>query len=489
MNPKHLARLIYPEFRFGKTPLDYALKLVAEGVGGFCFYGGSADEVCAAARALRNASPTPLLIAADYEDGAGRWVKGATELPTNMAIGASKSQGLARRKGEITALEARALGVDWILAPVVDLAVRPANPIVNVRAFSDSWRLATELAGAYMSGVNSQGGLCSLKHFPGHGDTEADSHLILPEVGKSRQGFEQEELKPYRALAGRADSVMVGHLMVPAFDAENPSSLSGRVIKDLLRGELAYGGAVLTDALNMKALSGEGEAGVRAFLAGADILLFPEDPFKLHAALCKAAGEGLISETMVAQALARQDVLVHKMSPFRSAPPPLDALRCAEHLAWPAEVAPSCLAWAYGEGGFSLKAGETVGYFEPMTAQKDWQGTAFVAALTGLGVRVKLYEPGSRMKLLAGVFSRPRAYSAAINLDSQERSALEGAIKSAGGCALAAFGSPFVLDGLENRPDSALCAFCGLESFQQAAARVFTGAVRACGVMPVKIKE
>ncbi|HNW45268.1 MAG TPA: glycoside hydrolase family 3 N-terminal domain-containing protein [Elusimicrobiales bacterium] len=489
MNPRHLARLIYPEFRFGKTPLDQALKLVDAGVGGFCFYGGTADEVRDAARTLKDASGTPLLIAADYEDGVGRWVKGGTELPTNMAIGASGSPDLARRKGEITALEAKALGVDWIFAPVVDLAVRPANPIVNVRAFGADWRLAAELAGAYMSGVNSQGALCALKHFPGHGDTETDSHLELPEVNKDRQAFEDGELKPYRALARAADAVMVGHLKVPAYDAANPASLSGKVIKELLRGELAYGGLVITDALNMKALSGAGEPGVRAFLAGADILLFPEDPFKLLAALERAALDGTISEALVAQALARQDALVRKLSPFRSAPPPQDVVRCAEHLAWPAEAAPACLAWAYGGGKFTLKAGETAGYYEPGTAQKDWKGAAFIEALSGLGVRVVPYEPGRGLKLVAGVFSRPRAYSAAINLGPDERTDLACAIKGAAGSVIAAFGSPFVLDGLERRPDAALCAFCSLGEFQQCAAGVLAGTARAAGTMPVTLKD
>ena len=485
MNPEHLARLVYPEFRFGKTTLADALELVAAGVGGFCFYGGTAAEVFEASRVLKAASSTPLLIAADYEDGVGRWVAGGTELPTNMAIGASGSAGLARRKGEITALEARALGVDWIFAPVVDLAVRPANPIVNVRAFGAGWRLTAEMAGAYISGLNSRGALCSLKHFPGHGDTEADSHLVLPEVGHDRKGFEDSELRPNRAQARRADSIMVGHLKVPAFDARNPASLSGAVIKGLLRGDLGYGGVVLTDALNMKALSGEGEPGVRAFLAGADILLFTENPSGLFAALARAAHEGLITEAMVAQALARQDALAQKIA--QAPAPGLDVVRCAEHLAFSAQAAPACLAWAYGEGKFGLKAGETAGYFEPATAQKDWKGLAFVKALAGLGVNVKPFEPGSGMKLVAGIFSRPRAYSGAINMDAEERAGLAAAIKSSAGSVIAAFGSPFVLGGLASRPDAALCAFCGLEAFQAGAARVLAGAARASGAMPVKL--
>ena len=226
MNPKKLARLIYPGFRFGATDPAQALKLAELGVGGFCFYGGKAAEVYETARLLRSASETPLLIASDYENGAGQRVSGATELPANMAIGASGSEALARRKAEITALEARALGVDWIFAPVVDLASKPLNPIVNVRAFGADPGLVSALAGAYLSGISSQGALSCLKHFPGHGGTETDSHLELPSVGKDLQALEDADLRPFRTLAHKADSIMAGHLGLPALDPADPASRS-----------------------------------------------------------------------------------------------------------------------------------------------------------------------------------------------------------------------------------------------------------------------
>ncbi|MHB0995386.1 MAG: glycoside hydrolase family 3 N-terminal domain-containing protein, partial [Elusimicrobiales bacterium] len=295
MNPRKLARLICPEYRFGTTDPDYALRLVELGVGGFCFYGGKAEEAFESSRALKAASETPLLIAADYENGPGQWVKGATELPTNMAIGASGSEHLARRKGGITALEAKALGVDWVFAPVVDLASRPDNPIVNVRSFGSDPALVTRLAGDFLSGLRSQGALSCLKHFPGHGGTAADSHRELPVLEKSLHELEESDLRPFAALAAQADAVMAGHLSVPSLDASAPASLSKEILGGLLRGRLRYPGLVLTDALNMKAIDDEGRAGVKAFLAGADLLLCPGDPFALHAALVRAANDGLIT--------------------------------------------------------------------------------------------------------------------------------------------------------------------------------------------------
>jgi len=486
LNPQKLARLIYPGFRFGATDPELALRLVELGVGGFCFYGGKAAEVHEMSRRLRSASRTPLLIASDYENGAGQRVSGATELPSNMAIGASGSEALARRKGEITALEARALGVDWIFAPVVDLGSRAANPIVNVRAFGADPNLVSVLAGAYVSGISSQGALSCLKHFPGHGDTEADSHLELPSVGKNLFSLEESDLRPFAALSRQADSVMAGHLMLPELDPVNPASLSKEILTGLLRKKLKYSGLVLTDALEMKAVSADGQAGVKAFLAGADVLLVPDDAFALHEALVRAANDGLITLSAVELALARQDWMARKLSPFRSAPPSFDTARCAEHLAFNAEAAPACLAWAYGEDKYRLRPGETVGYFEPLTPRKDWKGGAFADELTRLGARVEPYQPGCGMKLAAGCFSKPRAGSGSINLAAGERAALEAAIAGAAGSVVLAFGSPFVLAGLG--PTAGLCAFCSLPEFQQAAARALFGNIKAGGTMPVKIE-
>ncbi|PIU20570.1 MAG: hypothetical protein COT18_01545 [Elusimicrobia bacterium CG08_land_8_20_14_0_20_59_10] len=488
LNPAKLARLIYPGYRFGKTSPEYALRLVELGVGGFCFYGGGAEEVREISRTLRAASATPLLIASDYENGAGQWVKGATELPSNMAIGASGSEDLARRKGEITALEAKALGVDWILAPVVDLACRPDNPIVNIRAFGAGRDLTSRLAGAYLSGVSAQGALSCLKHFPGHGDTAVDSHLALPELGRDLQELEQDDLKPFSALARRADSVMAGHLRVPSLDGSAPASLSGEIIGGLLRCKLGYGGLVLTDALNMKAVCGEGGAGVKALLAGADLLLCPEDPFVLFDELMRAVNEGEVKAAAVELALARQDLLVRKLSPYRVAPPAFDCVNCPEHRAFNAEAAPQCLAWATGDWDFRLQPGETVGYFEPLTPVSAWKGAAFVAELARLGLRVAPYVPGREMRLVSGVFSGPRAGQGGINLSREEKADLEKALVGAESSVITAFGSPFIFSGLANRPSAGLCAFCALEDFQRAAARALTGAVLAGGKLPVNVE-
>jgi beta-glucosidase len=488
MNAKKLARLIHPAFRFGTTPLDQALKLVELGVGGFCFYEGTAGEVFETARALKAASDTPLIISADYENGAGHWLREATELPSNMAIGASGSEDLARRKGEITAAEACALGVDWIFAPVVDLATNPANPIVNLRAYGESHGLVSALAAAYISGLHSRNALCCLKHFPGHGETSVDSHLVLPVLERSQADLEDSELKPYRALLAQADSVMAGHLMIPPLDSENPASLSRDIITGLLRGHMKYDGCVVTDALNMKAIPGGGAPGVKALKAGADILLYPEDPMRLYEALARAASEGVVTDAMVDRALARQNALAGRLSVAASDPRDLSLVGCGEHRAFVREAAPACLAWAFKNKPFILKPGETVYYLEPLTARQDWRGEAFVGELCRLGVRVEPFGGGTAGKTIIGSFSKPRAFSGEINLSKEASAEIERALAGGGESLMAAFGSPFVFDGFRRRLSAGLCAFCALEDFQRAAAAALTGSGRAGGIMPVDLK-
>jgi beta-glucosidase-like glycosyl hydrolase len=488
MNARKIARLIHPEFRFGVTKPDQALRLVELGVGGFCFYGGdSAREVFETVRTLKAAADTPLIISADYEKGAGHWIKDATELPPNMAIGASGSEALARRKGEITADEARAAGVDWILAPVVDMAVNPRNPIVNLRAYGDSPGLVSALAASYISGLHSRNAVSCLKHFPGHGATSVDSHLVLPVLERTLEDLEGSELMPFRSLLAHADSVMVGHLKVPALDPDDAASFSRGIITGLLRNSLRYDGCVITDALNMKAIADEGAAGVKALRAGADILLAPGNAFKLYETLCRAVNSGTLSAAALEKALARQEVLAARISSGSLETRDLSLVGCAEHHSFVKEMAPACLAWAFQNGPYSLRAGETVGYLEPCTRREDWKGAAFMEELGRLGVRVKPFESGGSDRMIIGSFSQPRAFSGDINLSRDAAAEIDGALKG-GEALMAAFGSPFVFADFHERLCAGLCAFSGLADFQRAAAAVLTGAVKAGGSMPVDLK-
>lgn len=487
MIPSKIARVIYPEFRFGKTDINDALHLVEMGVGGFCLYGGTIEEVVNTIKILKSSSKTPLLFCADYENGVGQWIKGATELQSNMAVGASSSDYIARRKGEITAIESKALGVDWIFAPVVDLSSVPENPIVNVRAFGDSPGLVSFLADAYMSGINSQHAISCLKHFPGHGATSCDSHLELPVLNRTRDELYGYELKPYKSLLKNAPSVMVGHLKIDAIDKENAASFSSEVITGILRTELKYDGCIITDALSMKAIANEEESAIKALCAGADILLVPDNPFKLYEALIKSNETGVISNSMLENAIRRQDMLVKKTLVDTLNRPSLDVVGCKEHKKFIEETAFECITWAFVRNQFVLKQGDNVGYFEPMTKASEWKGKTFVEELTKSGVKVKPFDKSCE-KLIVSSFSKPRAFSGSINLNEEEKKEILQKIIQAKETLMIAFGSPFVFKDLEPEISAGLCAFCALEEYQRACAQIIMGIASAKGKMPVNLK-
>ena len=253
------------------------------------------------ANQLQAKSKLPLLVGADFERGSAMRLDEGTSFPTQMAIAAGGDPRDAYKMGEITALEARQAGVQWIYAPVADVNNNPGNPIINTRSFGEDPARVSAFVAQYVRGVEKNGGLATAKHFPGHGDTAADSHIDLPVIRADRQRLESLELVPFRsAINAGVSSVMTGHLNVPALepDPNTPATLSSHILTDLLRTDLHFQGLVVTDAMDMGGITvrfAPGEAAVRAVLAGADCLLMPPVPDAAFAALQQAVKAGRIS--------------------------------------------------------------------------------------------------------------------------------------------------------------------------------------------------
>jgi beta-N-acetylhexosaminidase len=251
---------------------------------------------------LQSKSKFPLLFGADFERGAAMRLDEGTSFPTAMAVAAAGNPRDAYTMGKITALEARAAGVQWIYAPVADVNNNPANPIINTRSFGESPAAVAQFVSEFVRGVQENGGIATAKHFPGHGDTAADSHIDLPVIKADRSRLENLELVPFRAaIAAGVGSIMTGHLNVPAFepDPNTPATLSSAILTDLLRKQLGFEGLVVTDAMDMGGITAHyapGNAAVRAFLAGADALLMPPVPDAAYDALLLAAKSGQISQ-------------------------------------------------------------------------------------------------------------------------------------------------------------------------------------------------
>jgi beta-N-acetylhexosaminidase len=251
---------------------------------------------------LQSKSKLPLLIGADFERGTAMRLDEGTSFPTAMALAAGGNSKDAYTMGKITALEARAVGIQWIYAPDADVNNNPGNPIINTRSFGEDPQRVAEFVSAFVRGVEENGGLATAKHFPGHGDTAADSHIDLPVIRANRERLEKLELVPFRAaIAAGAGSVMTGHLSIPALepDSNTPATLSHNILTGLLRDELRFEGLVVTDAMDMGGITmrfAPGEAAVRAVLAGADALLMPPVPDAAFEALLEAVKSGRISK-------------------------------------------------------------------------------------------------------------------------------------------------------------------------------------------------
>lgn len=263
------------------------------------------------ANQLQSKSKFPLLIGADYERGTAMRQDEGTSFPTAMALAAAGNPKDAYTMGKITALEARAVGVQWVYAPVSDVNNNPGNPIINTRSFGEDPARVSEFVSEFIRGVQENGALATAKHFPGHGDTATDSHIDLPVIKADRERMEHLELIPFRAaINAGVGSIMTGHLNVPAFepDPSTPATLSTNILTDLLRKQLGFEGLVITDALDMGGITvryAPGEAAVRAFLAGADALLMPPVPDAAYQAVLAAAKSGRISQLRLDASLRR----------------------------------------------------------------------------------------------------------------------------------------------------------------------------------------
>jgi beta-N-acetylhexosaminidase len=251
---------------------------------------------------LQAKSKLPLLIGADFERGAAMRLDEGTSFPTAMALAAAGDPQDAYTMGKITALEARAVGIQWIYAPDADVNNNPGNPIINTRSFGEDPARVAKFVSAFVKGVQENGGLATAKHFPGHGDTAADSHIDLPVIHADRERLEHLELVPFRAaIAAGAGSVMTAHLSIPALepDSNTPATLSHNILTGLLRDELGFEGLVVTDAMDMGGITvrfAPGEAAVRAVVAGADALLMPPVPDAAFEALQAAVKSKRISK-------------------------------------------------------------------------------------------------------------------------------------------------------------------------------------------------
>ena len=333
-------------------------------VGGLVMSVGGPMEIAEKLNAMQRLSGVPLLVGADLEFGAGYRARGgyflpnaidlggATIFPPEMAIGASRDTSLAYEQGRITAVEGRALGIQLAFAPILDVNNNPANPVIGVRSFGEDQRLDGALGASLVRGLQEHGMVATGKHFPGHGDTDQNSHLTLPTITVSRARLDTVELVPFRsAIAAGLGAIMTAHIALPSIlgDSSTPATLSPRIMTDLLRHELDFRGLLITDAMDMNGVLanvrpgragqvvsgaygtinsiGLAEACKRAIEAGADVLLMPSDVPTAIDAVVAGVQEGRLTAARVDSSVRRILALKERLGLNRNRFVDLDSVR------------------------------------------------------------------------------------------------------------------------------------------------------------------
>lgn len=280
-------------------------------VGGLIFFAGDIVNQAMITNKMQAMADLPLLIASDFERGLGMRLKDGLEFPYAMALAATGNLTLAFKLGKAIAEEARAIGVHQNYAPVADINNNPENPIINIRAFSEDKKITADFCSTFIKGTTSARVLTTVKHFPGHGNTRIDSHLEMPVINGSKKYLSENELVPFTAsIKAGVHSVMVGHLGVPEIEKspQITSTLSKKIITNLLKTEMKFDGLVVTDAMNMDSVAknfSAAEATVLAFNAGNDLILFPPDEEIAIESLHSAVENGEIKEERIDYSLRK----------------------------------------------------------------------------------------------------------------------------------------------------------------------------------------
>ncbi len=326
---------------------DLKRHVVENKIGGIIFFVGPVYETVHLANRMQEAAKYPLMISLDAETGIGMRFLEAEIFPWAMAVGATGDPELARRMGVIAGREARATGFQHIFAPVLDVNNNAENPVINVRSFGEDPESVARFGVAFIDGLQSQRILATAKHFPGHGDTNVDSHRALPIVNRTRKQLDEIELLPFRkAIDAGVGSIMIAHIGLPAIDPEPimplkapttstyvedphesdikpgiiPTSLSGKIQTGILRNEFGFKGLIVSDAMDMSGLTiyfTPEESAVRALLAGTDILEKPLDVSKTVAGIRAAIDSGRLPMSRLDDAVTRQVAWKYELGLFK----------------------------------------------------------------------------------------------------------------------------------------------------------------------------
>ena len=512
-------------------------------VGGVILFRGPVYESVILVNRMQELAKYPLLISADLEAGAGMRFDDTVNFPWNMAVGATGNPEYARRQGEITAREARALGVHQIFAPVVDVNNNAANPVINVRSYGEDPAEVARFAVAFTEGAQAAGAIATAKHFPGHGDTAVDSHRGLPEINVGRDRLNTVEFVPFKAtVEAGIGSVMMGHIAMPQIDATTvkplpqnvkskpidtdeageiveekaamPATMSP-VIGNILRKDLKFPGMIVTDALSMSGLTiyfTQEEAAVRALEAGADMLLKPADVDASFRGVHEAVKSGRITEQRVEESARKILAAKYDLGLVDQRITPLDPIdRIVGSPDVPAlatEIAEHAVTLVRDEDKLvplkSLKPQARVFNLAVTNGDdRNWIANAFVSRLGRGGVKVETVVLDDRSTdqevqkaieraksadlIIASLYGRVRSGQAlSVGVPETGRRALSALIEAKSPIVGISFGNPYLLQGFPGLR-TYVVAYGDMPSLQQAVARALLGEIDITGKLPISL--
>ena len=509
-------------------------------VGGIILFRGPVYESVILVNRMQQLARYPLLVSADLESGAGMRFDDTVNFPWNMAVGATGNPEYARRQGEITAREARALGVHQIFAPVVDVNNNAANPVINVRSYGENPADVARFAAAFTEGAQNAGAIATAKHFPGHGDTAVDSHRGLPEINVSRERLNTVEFVPFKATVDAGvGAVMVGHIALPQIDAtavkplpENlkskpidtdqngeiidekaamPATMSP-VIGNILRNDLKFDGMIVTDALSMSGLTiyfTPEEAAVRALEADADMLLKPADVDASFRGVLQAVKSGRITEQRVEKSARRILAAKYDLGLVKERMTPIDSIDrvvgSKDVMALATEIAEHAITLVRNEDKLvPLKPGTRIFNLAVTNGDdRSWIANPFVSRLKSAGVKVEtaVLDERSTMEEVQKAVNRGKAADLVIaSLYGRVRSGQVSSvgIPQAGARALSwlmseekpivgiSFGNPYLLESFRGLR-TYVVTYGDMPALQQAAARALLGEIDVVGRLPISL--
>ena len=484
-------------------------------IGGIIIFGGETYEAAILTNSFQELAEIPLLVASDFERGVGNQISGATLFPPIMGVGAADSEELAYAMGKITAQEGRALGIHMTYSPVVDVNVNPDNPIINTRSVGEDPEMVSHIAEAFIQGCQDFGMIATAKHFPGHGDTDLDSHSVLATIEGDRERLNRVELFPFqRAIDAGVQAIMTAHLRIPALDPtpDLPATLSYPILTDLLRKEMGFNGLIVTDSMGMggvTTLYSPEDAAFKAVKAGVDMLLLPPTPKEVIQSLIQAVRNGDLQESRIDESVKRILEAKARLGIHQKKLVDVEALDrkigAKGSLVQAEKTFESSITLVKNEGDIvPLSAGfQKIAVFSLSSDPGGYfAGRAFVRAMKRRVPRaIEFYAEASTGGefiaeavektreadvVVIGLFSRVSAGKGNVGLDLKHIQLINELADGHQRVVVVSFGSPYFLRNFKD-VDAYLCAYRYADESQLSAVKALFGEIDIVGKLPVSI--